>query len=193
MAFTGRPMKVVLKSRVSSVAELRNVFYGDYQGADADIPTTLDGYFNRLFPAGFLALFSSVFNIYNYDYYIWDGNEWQPTGSVDFAKLGTGSPTTYFALQAALVVIAKTAVKRTFGRKFWSAGLEAVADGGVLISSTVTALTTFAGNWISSYDSGTGIFTPALWGKDHALHEYTAAIVDVLMGTQVRRKPLVGI
>lgn len=185
-------LKVVLKSRVPLVSEMRNIFYFQWTVGDTGVTDSLDAYFNRLLTSGFLGLITSQWTTYSYDVYQWDGNEWQPQATQPYTKVGTGSGE-YFPLQVAAVVLGKTGIKRTFSRKFWSGFTEAQGNAGQLVAGAISTLVTFGANWISSITVGTSVLQPVLWTKNHTTANYTGAVVDGLTGTQRRRKPNVGI
>lgn len=185
--------KAVLRSRISGVSEFRNVFYGEFTYGDTLAGATWAGYFDRLLSSSYLALLKNVVTFYGFDLYNWDGNEWQPMTAEVYSKVGTVASGDYMPLQVAAVLVAKTTQKRSFGRKFLAGFVESQIADGAIISAALTTLATVAANWIAPITVGSSTITPGLWTKDNTFVTFIGAVVDVLTGTQRRRKPGVGI
>lgn len=182
--------KMVLRGLVPSVSETRNIFYWRFSVA----PTTADfDELHDLICAKFKELCHSSFHYEASDWYQWVALDWQFMESINVSVTGNIAGER-MPMQVAIVIIGKTATKRTMGRKFIGPTSEAcLSDGAIAAGSTAAALDAASAAYTShTLASGTQA-VPMTWSKLKGFHDVVATHVDSLAGTMRRRKPGVGI
>lgn len=117
-------------------------------------------------------------------------------GEINWPTLIDGDEATSetYASQVAAVVRFPTAVARSQGRKFIGGLTEAgIVGGGELVPGLVTDLTSYASNALSGFSALGLTFDPGAWNPTLVrFAPFTAALVNLLAGTQRRRKFGIG-
>lgn len=192
--------KAVMKARLLAAIEVRNVYYAettsDYTGPNQDIVDDLKDWMVALW-APLAADFTNQFHAYEVEVYQWvslGGVGWQPIGASSLNLTGTSSGDP-LPPQVAAVAIAKTAIKRTFARKFLAGFVENTQAAGTLAAGVVTELAAYTVIWLVPFtgEATTKVFTPGLWTKNHVFEPFVSVLASAILGTMRRRKVGVGI
>jgi hypothetical protein len=92
----------------------------------------------------------------------------------------------------AYVIVGVTASRRR-GKKFLGPLPESLQNAGVPTAGAITALEEFRDGYLATFSSGGQDYTPGVCKPDGLdFVPFVAARIDLLLGTQRRRKPGVG-
>lgn len=193
MSYTYR---MVLKSRLTDNSEFRNVF--DFESNSlwtTELQGAVDQWIGAMYPSTYLAWIRSDLTFYEYEIWKWDTGGWTPVATNSVNKVGTaaGQP---LPRQAAAVTLAKTQLRRSFGRKFHPGMIEAYGTDGMLDTALIAVLTEYAVKWIGQrVNSGAWLYPGISREQEGArvIYRFVSAVVNGIMGSQRRRKQGVGI
>lgn len=189
-------LKVVLKGRFDDANETRNIFHCTTDSDDAADNVNaaaewISEYVDAIRPAT-----SEHFRYYGMEVYEQIGlaDDWNLIGTVTFTGATGTAPGTYNANQDAAVMIGKTGIPKTVGKKFAPAITDAGQADSTIQAGAMATLVSVLAIWITEFVStGTVTVTPAIFKKlSGAFAPIVGGIVDLLVGSQRRRKPGVG-
>lgn len=179
--------RIILFSHIVNVQEFRNTFYYETNWANLGGQADRIAAYNWVLSGPANAVTSAVnFYQHSWEYLDTDG-EWQPL-AIEPSNTNGQRTTPYLPLTVALVIIGKTAKRRTFGRKF--CGPLAVADqsAGVPTAALLTAVDTFRQRWTQTCVVGSGSMYPCCWTKLNGFTRLTNAVFSPILGSQHNRK-----
>jgi hypothetical protein len=185
--------KIVLKGNIDE-QELVNVFY--FEWVD---PTTLNvissfinDYLDRLFiDSGLLGALSNRVHYHTWQAYLRVGGDWVDDASGAWEHAG-GVSSDSLPNQSAAVIIGKVRGWRGFGRKFFAGVAEGNQSAGNLSNDFLLLLADAAVAYVADLFVGVVGLRPGIFSKDGVFRPFFVALVDVLVGSQRRRKPGVG-
>lgn len=189
-------IKVVLKGRFDDTSITNNVFYFTCPPQDSATVVEMIGYWMAEYLGWTLIVTSASFTYFAYDVFLWDtgDDDWYLVAEVGIGEGQGQADTSYNANQDAAVLIARTGDGTNPGKKF----IPAIADGGmvngVLTGDMLDDLANVLAWWITVFDAGPDNLTPVIISKiGHIIHPIVGGVVDLIIGSQRRRKPGVGI
>jgi len=189
-------MKGVVKGRIGSAVETRNIWYAgcdelQLQYLEDDIvgfSDHLDDIYSIL-----VGITHSLVTFYEYEFYTWDGEEWQPSMIIPKNIIGTET-VDLGSYQTAVLFTFNTAVKNMRGRKFFPGVDELMTELGAL---TVDALAICANAMIvcvTGFEGGVGrTWFPGCPGKGSPFAPWLSGTVGTILSSMRRRKPGYGI
>lgn len=165
-------LKLVVRGRMPSNDEFRNIFYytitGDY--TDTTISNWVTGLYNTI-----KGNWLTTTTLYGVDVSVRLGgfSDADPTGwgAADFIAVslaGTAGSGDTLPPGDAMLVLGKTGTKRVIAKKFLPGILEGSQNNGVITAGQKTLLNNFAAYWMSPTALPTGgTATAAAWGPLH--------------------------
>ena len=185
--------RAIVKGHILGQVAFRNMFIGSMMVGDGDSRQSVaQGYCGRFYD-DILSCFPSSFTIETLELQVRNGSSWDPFDEAPFTKVGSGSGEA-MPNQVAVVLIAKTAVKRGIGRKFLSGLNESMISNNALYGTAITAFGLAVADYVSLYTTENGgSFAPGIVTKDHQFHLFVSGFVSALIGSMRRRKPGQGI
>lgn len=186
----------VARGRLGGLVEIRNVFYLECPANPTnaellqDAPAYLTGFYTPI-----RAALSSLLTIYGFDVQQWDpvAKLWKfrITGNMTLNGTNDNDP---LPSQNAAVLVARTAAKRTFSRKFLAGFCDNSAVGNLLHSNVLVALTGTLFFWLSDFTAPSGkIYTAGLWTKRKTFEPFLQGVTNAIVGSMRRRKQNVGL
>jgi hypothetical protein len=187
-------MQVVVRGHFGSGAQTRSIYtFADQTDLGTSVLNpVLSTYLTSLY-ATILAITSNAWSADAVDVNKVTGKLADPISSFDFVADGTAGGDE-LPQQDAYIVIGKTAIKRTLGRKFLPAIPESVQNAGLINSTARTALANYCALWTTAVTISGTLLTPGTYNRKTSLfHAFTGYRVDPYTATQRRRRTGVGI
>lgn len=186
-------VRIAVAGKLNGIDELRNVF--TVQDGSSTVPTSssVAAWITAMYTTS--GLLGALSNRVHFDRFIVEIpvgiNKWQYTYETALNLTG-GLSSDSMPQQVAAVVVGITASRRR-GKKFISGISEGNVTNGQLNSDFITILQAFGNTWIAGFMDGANQWNAGVCkagGTDFL--QFTSARVDLLTGTQRRRKPGVG-
>lgn len=154
--------------------------------------TAIMTYLNSLYTSGLRAHLSNLLVLTQYERWYRQGTNWIEDGTYSLTASGASASDALPGTMAG-VVLGKSSGYRGFGRKFLSGILEADQTNGSIQSTLISLFTTFVAAYIATVWEGACALDPGTYNlKTETFHPFASGVVDILLGTQRRRKPMVG-
>jgi len=187
--------EMVVKGKVASLYDIVNVFHF-VKGVDTEdseledlCADWIDAMWTPLAP-----YLSSAYTIHSFGIRKFVDGVWG-LETVHSISIAGSDSAEMLPLQNAAVALARTGVKRVFGRKFIAPLTVATIASTELASAALIAMAQFTAKWLSGQDgSGAGHnIRPRIFRKETGAFEaLLGGSVDVLVGSMRRRKVGVG-
>jgi hypothetical protein len=186
-------LKVVVKGRLLTTIETRNVFYWGMDStetvqSDADaVADTLDEALSTLLP-----VLNEAWTCYGYDFYRLNEGWFEPFYAISKALQGE-EVVDMTSFQTAVLATMKTSVKKMIGRKFFPGIDELFTGDGSIMGDAVTAFGAALVALMTPVDNSNKRWYWGTTGKGSVFAPFTSATVGSILSTMRRRKPGYGI
>lgn len=185
--------RVALEGFISAATKTINVFTFDSGGGGLPTNAEVSTWLDTLYTASVLSGISNAWGSTRFIIEEPDGaGHWAYRDEAVYLRAGSsnGEP---FPQQSALVVVGITPSRRR-GKKFIACIPESGANNGVVTAAFLTTFQAYGVAWIASMTVGIGNAFSGVCKPDGTdFLAFTSSRVDIVMGTQRRRKQGVGV